>query len=96
MRSELLSGHGNDMHYNVRQVSGKYLINECIIFSSENVSLAKRELFSSSRLSCLGGADTLKSRPGERRSYARPISDSLFVSHCKSVYQIGMFQHVRH
>mgnify|MGYP003445036000 CR=1 len=64
MRSELLSGHGNDMHYNVRQVSGKYLINECIIFSSENVSLAKRELFSSSRLSCLGGGGYIKESAG--------------------------------
>ncbi len=30
------------------------------------------------------------------RLHTCPISDSLFVSRCKTVYQIGMLQHLRH
>jgi len=33
---------------------------------------------------------------GNRSLEDRPISDSVFVSRCKTVYQIGMRQHVSH
>ncbi len=67
-----------------------------MVYVRERESFRRLELFYPWAKATEEFCGCTQGRPGERRSYARPISDSLFVSHCKTVQQIGIFQHVRH
>ena len=47
--------------------------------------------YKSSRFIGIAPADYPDVGPGPIRNASCPISDSLFVSHCKNAYEIGIF-----